>query len=221
MGKETCSKDDSIPGNEHPHSGVPSSDPSMPDPRRPYHWLLQAVGIYGLGTTPGQDPSTVEEALAKVAIPSVQIASPTRTACYEAVKAEANVLFFFAVPLLLFVGTDADIVFNDGIFICCFSIIIGIVQKEISRSWNSPNPSNDTDVVAAHVERHRDDLLVEFHADLFLGFGHAGDGFSPLKHRTISTMQDLNTAVLFVVGQMYRHLPLCSHWRLVVDTSAG
>ena len=30
-------------------------------------------------------------------------------------------------------------------------------------------------MVAAHVERHRDDLLVEFHADLFLGFGHAGD----------------------------------------------
>jgi preprotein translocase subunit SecG len=27
----------------------------------------------------------------------------------------------------LFVGTDADIVFNDGIFICCFSMILGIV----------------------------------------------------------------------------------------------
>ena len=34
---------------------------------------------------------------------------------------------FIAVPLLLFIGTDADIVFNDGIFICCFSIILGIV----------------------------------------------------------------------------------------------
>ena len=30
-------------------------------------------------------------------------------------------------------------------------------------------------MVAAHVKRHRDDLLVKFHADLFLGFGHAGD----------------------------------------------
>ena len=30
-------------------------------------------------------------------------------------------------------------------------------------------------MVAAHVERHRDDLLVEFHADLFLGFRDAGD----------------------------------------------
>ena len=54
------------------------------------------------------------------------------------------------------------------------------------QSWNSSdvmtadwpslaNALNDTDVVAAHVERHRDDLLVKFHADLFLGFGHAGD----------------------------------------------
>ena len=34
---------------------------------------------------------------------------------------------------------------------------------------------DDTDVVATHVERHRDDLLVEFHADLFLGFGNTGD----------------------------------------------
>ena len=34
---------------------------------------------------------------------------------------------------------------------------------------------DDTNVVATHVERHRDDLLVKFHADLFLGFGHADD----------------------------------------------
>ena len=37
-------------------------------------------------------------------------------------------------------------------------------------------------MVATHVERHRNDLLVEFHADLFLGFRYAGDaGFFALE----------------------------------------
>ena len=46
----------------------------------------------------------------------------------------------------------------------------------MTADWPSlANTLDDTDVVAAHVERHWDDLLVEFHADLFLGFGDAGD----------------------------------------------
>ena len=29
--------------------------------------------------------------------------------------------------MVLFIGTDADIIFDDGIFVCCFSMILGIV----------------------------------------------------------------------------------------------
>ena len=38
-----------------------------------------------------------------------------------------GLLFLFAVPMVLFIGTDADIIFDDGIFVCCFSMILGIV----------------------------------------------------------------------------------------------
>ena len=71
-------------------------------------------------TTPGQDPSTVEEALAKVQ--SLQDSKPNTNALLA-----FGLLFFFAVPMVLFIGTDADIIFDDGIFVCCFSIILGIV----------------------------------------------------------------------------------------------
>ena len=71
-------------------------------------------------TTPGQDPSTVEEALAKVQL--LQDSKPNTNALLA-----FGLLFFFAVPMVLFFGTDADIIFDDGIFVCCFSIILGIV----------------------------------------------------------------------------------------------
>lgn len=71
-------------------------------------------------TTPGQDPSTVEEALAKVQF--LQDSKPNTNALLA-----FGLLFFFAVPMVLFIGTDADIIFDDGIFVCCFSIILGIV----------------------------------------------------------------------------------------------
>ena len=71
-------------------------------------------------TTPAQAPSTVEEALAKVQF--LQDNKPNTNGLLA-----LGLLLFIAVPLLLFIGTDADIVFNDGIFICCFSIILGIV----------------------------------------------------------------------------------------------
>lgn len=77
--------------------------------------------------TPVQDPATVEEALAKVQF--LQDSKPNTNGLLA-----VGLLFFFAVPLLLFVGTDADIVFNDGIFICCFSIIIGIVMILLAES---------------------------------------------------------------------------------------
>ena len=80
--------------------------------------------------TPVQDPSTVEEALAKVHF--LQDNKPNTNGLLA-----VGLLFFFAVPLLLFVGTDADIVFNDGIFICCFSIIIGIVLILLAESKQS------------------------------------------------------------------------------------
>lgn len=70
--------------------------------------------------TPGQDPSTVEEALAKVQF--LQDSKPNTNALLA-----FGLLFFFAVPMVLFFGTDADIIFDDGIFVCCFSIILGIV----------------------------------------------------------------------------------------------
>ena len=71
-------------------------------------------------TTPGQDPSTVKEALAKVQF--LQDSKPNTNALLA-----FGLLFFFAVPMVLFFGTDADIIFDDGIFVCCFSIILGIV----------------------------------------------------------------------------------------------
>jgi len=78
-------------------------------------------------TTPAQDLSTVEKALAKVHF--LQDNKPNTNGLLA-----VGLLFFFAVPLLLFVGTDADIVFNDGIFICCFSIILGIVLILLAES---------------------------------------------------------------------------------------
>ena len=70
--------------------------------------------------TPAQDPSTVEEALAKVQF--LQDSKPNTSALLA-----FGLLFFFAVPMVLFIGTDANIIFDDGIFVCCFSIILGIV----------------------------------------------------------------------------------------------
>lgn len=71
-------------------------------------------------TTPVQDPSTVEEALAKVQF--LQGTKPDTNGLLA-----FGLLFLFAVPMALFIGTDADIIFDDGIFVCCFSMILGIV----------------------------------------------------------------------------------------------
>ena len=71
-------------------------------------------------TTPVQDPSTVEEALAKVQF--LQGTKPDTNGLLA-----FGLLFLFAVPMVLFIGTDADIIFDDGIFVCCFSMILGIV----------------------------------------------------------------------------------------------
>ena len=67
-----------------------------------------------------QDPSTVEEALAKVQF--LQDNKPNTNGLLA-----FGLLFLFAVPMVLFIGTDADIIFDDGIFVCCFSMIFGIV----------------------------------------------------------------------------------------------
>ena len=77
-------------------------------------------------TTPGQDPSTVKEALAKVQF--LQDSKPNTNALLA-----FGLLFFFAVPMVLFIGTDADIIFDDGIFVCCFSIILGIVLMLLAK----------------------------------------------------------------------------------------
>ena len=71
-------------------------------------------------TTPVQAPSTVEEALAKVHF--LQDNKPNTNGLLA-----FGLLFLFAVPMVLFIGTDADIIFDDGIFVCCFSMILGIV----------------------------------------------------------------------------------------------
>lgn len=71
-------------------------------------------------TIPAQDPSTVEEALAKVQF--LQGNKPNTNGLLA-----FGLLFLFAVPMALFIGTDADIIFDDGIFVCCFSMILGIV----------------------------------------------------------------------------------------------
>ena len=71
-------------------------------------------------TIPAQDPSTVEEALAKVQF--LQGSKPNTNGLLA-----FGLLFLFAVPMVLFIGTDADIIFDDGIFVCCFSMILGIV----------------------------------------------------------------------------------------------
>ena len=67
-----------------------------------------------------QDPSTVEEALAKVQF--LQGNKPNTNGLLA-----FGLLFLFAVPMVLFIGTDADIIFDDGIFVCCFLMILGTV----------------------------------------------------------------------------------------------
>ena len=65
--------------------------------------------------------STVEEALAKV-----QYLEDTKPSTN--VLLALGLLFFFAIPLLLFYGTDAYVLLiPQGWFICCSSAIIGIV----------------------------------------------------------------------------------------------
>ena len=81
-------------------------------------------------TTPAQAPSTVEEALAKVQF--LQGNKPETGGLLV-----LGTLFFFAVPLLLFIGTDADIIFDDGVFICCFSAILGIVLILVAENKQS------------------------------------------------------------------------------------
>ena len=70
--------------------------------------------------TPAQAPSTVEEAIDKVHL--IQGNKPNTNGLLA-----FGLLFFFAVPVVLFIGTDADIIFDDGIFVCCFSMFLGIV----------------------------------------------------------------------------------------------
>lgn len=72
-------------------------------------------------TAPPQYLSTVEEALAKV-----QYLEDTKPSTN--VLLALGFLFFFAIPLLLFFGTDAYVLLiPQGWFICCSSAIIGIV----------------------------------------------------------------------------------------------
>ena len=72
-------------------------------------------------TAPPQYLSTVEEALAKV-----QYLEDTKPSTN--VVLALGLLFFFAIPLLLFFGTDAYILLiPQGWFMCCSSAIIGIV----------------------------------------------------------------------------------------------
>ena len=87
-------------------------------------------------TTPVQDPSTVEEALAKVQF--LQGTKPDTNGLLA-----FGLLFLFAVPMVLFIGTDADIIFDDGIFVCCFSMILGIVLILLAETcllYTSPSP---------------------------------------------------------------------------------
>jgi len=125
-------------------------------------------------TTPGQDPSTVEEALAKVQF--LQDSKPNTNGLLA-----VGLLFFFAVPLLLFVGTDADIVFNDGIFICCFSIIIGIVLILLAESKQSAWKKS--------IKTAKSETLRMTNAPVA----------EAKKHRATYVLG----AVLFVVGAMY------------------
>ena len=86
----------------------------------------------------------------------------------EATKPNTNGLlvmgFFliFGFPFLLFFITDADILFDDSVFICCFSAIVGFVLIALAESkqgeWKKAVRSAKADVigmVAAPIEENK------------------------------------------------------------------
>lgn len=82
-------------------------------------------------TAPPQYLSMVEEALAKV-----QYLEDTKPSTN--VLLALGLLFFFAIPSLLFFGTDTYILLSpQGWFICCSSAIIGIVLIFLAETKHS------------------------------------------------------------------------------------
>ena len=86
----------------------------------------------------------------------------------EATKPHTNGLlvmgFFliFGFPFLLFFITDADILFDDSVFICCFSAIVGFVLIALAESkqgeWKKAVRSAKADVigmVAAPIQENK------------------------------------------------------------------
>ena len=86
----------------------------------------------------------------------------------EATKPNTNGLlvmgFFliFGFPFLLFFITDADILFDDSVFICCFSAIVGFVLIALAESkqgeWKKAVRSAKADVigmVAAPIQENK------------------------------------------------------------------
>ena len=83
-------------------------------------------------TPPNYDAQSVEETLAKVRF--LEGNKPSVAGMYILAT-----ILMFVFPFLLFVGTDADILFSDSVFICCGSMVAGALVAlvaEINReSW--------------------------------------------------------------------------------------
>lgn len=83
-------------------------------------------------TPPNYDAQSVEETLAKVRF--LEGNKPSVAGMYILAT-----ILMFVFPFLLFVGTDADILFSDSVFICCGSMVAGALVAlvaELNReSW--------------------------------------------------------------------------------------
>lgn len=83
-------------------------------------------------TPPNYDAQAVEEILARVRF--LEGNKPSVAGMYT-----LAIILMFVFPILLFVGTDANILFSDSVFVCCGSAVAGAVVAlvaEIKReSW--------------------------------------------------------------------------------------
>lgn len=109
-------------------------------------------------------PNSATSTTATVGAPSVEEAF-AKVRFLEANKPNTNGLLvmglflIFGFPFLLFFITDADILFDDSVFICCFSVIFGTVLLALAETkqaeWKKAVRSAKADVigmVAAPIE---------------------------------------------------------------------
>ena len=78
-------------------------------------------------TTSNYDAQSVEETLAKVRF--LEGNKPSFAGMYILAT-----ILIFVFPFLLFVGTDANILFSDSVFICCGSAVAGVLVLVVAET---------------------------------------------------------------------------------------